>query len=277
MSRQAPQIGDPIALPNFLSVESSTELSQAFDSNTFNQKEWLDTVEFATEKLLNLYANNQLTSNAHLYPLTGLLSSLAEFSEQVTVADFGGGYGDNFLRLACALNHNVLDRLRYNVIETDLLISKFSNFKIGRNALDPVSLFNIDDLQSPSSKHRFFPCHLLLLTGSLQYAENWTQTLTDLLKTGPDFVYICRTIFNDQLPSFGCCQDVSPSDGPWQGLFIGRTGVHIFNSVEVIHLFSRLGYEAVSNEIAQDYSEQLKGLAKLEREGVYRNILLQKV
>jgi len=94
------KIGEPLNPPFIPKVLEPIEYSKFFGSLTFNSKEWMETVNQITENLLQIYDSRKLQSNAHLFPLAGLIKSMFEYLDHCVVIDFGGGLGDNFLKIS---------------------------------------------------------------------------------------------------------------------------------------------------------------------------------
>jgi putative methyltransferase (TIGR04325 family) len=261
--------------PFFPKVLEPREYAKFFGSQTFNSNAWLETANFNTESLLKSYTAGTLQANAHLFPLAGLIKSMFEYENECVVVDFGGGLGDNFLKIACNFPKENLEKLKYYVIETDALKQKFSHLRDSTPLFERINLFSFEELLNSELENCIEHCHVALFSGSLQYVENWKQTVTQTLKINPDFVYVCRTLFNKNILSFACQQNIVPSAGPWQGRYIGSTGIHIINTDEMKDWFSMLGYEVVNDTFSGDYSNELQSLPEPFRLSEYRDILFQ--
>jgi len=141
--------------------------------------------------------------------------------------------------------------------------------------MENLEIIAFEELLNSELKKHINKCQVALFSGSLLYVENWKQAIQRILETKPDFVYLCRTLFNENLPTFACQQDIVPGSGPWQGKYIGSVGIHIFNPDEMIDWFSKHGYEVVNDAFVSDYSNELRSLPQLFRKSAFRDILFQ--
>lgn len=125
--------------------------------------------------------------------LPGIVSTNILKKEELTIIDFGGGAGKQFVEITRAIDQpSLVGKIRYHLIEMPKLCSLIEP-KL-KEIFEPIwnNLFHLSS--SVNVKHS----DIVSCTSSLQYIENYAEQIEDLLATRPEFFLIINTPVNNK-------------------------------------------------------------------------------
>jgi putative methyltransferase (TIGR04325 family) len=253
-----PQIGESIDPPYFHGLFMKAEDAPNYGSNPFDQFPWIETATFRLRQLMAKSRKPKFLIEAHLWPFLSLSNGLCAERELVRILDIGGGMGDNFVQFNAALPAELRGRLEYHIVDTP------QNCEHGAMLLgdhQEVVTFHSPDgicsIKADASIQKAYD--LLLVCGTLQFMDPWSEFLSGLSAFGAEYICITRTPLNDSVPSFYTIQFLAPSCGPWAGKYIGAARVAVINPREIIYILRMSGYQSVENILLNDYWYAFKG------------------
>jgi len=148
------------------------------DVSTYDNRLLAEVISKKTEAYLNR-VDKKILPNSNYLALLAAFQSLVEIRK---VIDFGGAAGVHY-----HLSKSFVPQLEsWTVIETRAMIEQQVQKKV-----EELNFCTVNELIEGDTE-----CDLLYLSSSLQYVDNPTQTLNDLLSTKPKIVLISRTPFN---------------------------------------------------------------------------------
>lgn len=148
-----------------------------------------------------------------------VLALAARCKSSLSILDWGGGLG-HYYRVATAALPGV--KIDYHCKEIPVLATA------GRRAVPEVSWYTDE-----TCLDRLYD--VIMLSGSLQYAQDWEGQLRHLTKAAADWLYITRLPVVEQAPTYAAVQRVYGSEMlHWQ-----------FNRVSVLNAVKALGFEVV--------------------------------
>lgn len=272
-----PEIGDTIDPPYFQGIFSNFSEIPSSGHNPFDQKPWIETVEFRLKKLLLRNQSAKPSVDRHLWSFVTLVSNLCVQRQRVRILDFGGGAGDNFVQIFAALPDDLKSKCEYHIVDTP------KNCECGRKLLkefEPSLFFYPADprhgTEYDEHMKRKNSCDIVLLCGTLQYIENWQELLSELSDAGAEYLYITRTTFNDSVPTFYTLQFIVPDIGSWAGKFLGDIGVAVINPGEIVKLLDKKGYKIITDVLPYAFRETCGGFPDSYRQVFYNNMVFRK-
>ncbi len=159
------------------------------DTNAFDSTQWIDKQIQRVEQLLSEIENETLASKD--YPMPLMAAMLCPFKEKLSVLDFGGGMGLQYLELISSIP-NAENKIIYHVVDGKASIknrpeslNKFKNLHFHE---DLDSLKSIVDI--------------LHIGSTLQYIDDWRGLLKVLVdKFNPKYAVFSDFMAGD-VPSF---------------------------------------------------------------------------
>jgi putative methyltransferase (TIGR04325 family) len=175
---------------NFTEVESNQEL--------FQSKAWLQPqlAKIQTEVAL-LKQNPELaaTSASKEYPLTTVVSLLVTQQEKLTIVDFGGGFGWEFLALKQKLpNH--FDKINFHLIDNENIIAAIPT------EIAELLNFSCAPCLSPIAR----AVDIVHFGSSMQYIDQWQELLTSMVKLYQPKFLIFSDLLAGDIPDFVTAQ-----------------------------------------------------------------------
>lgn len=125
--------------------------------------------------------------------LPSIVSTYIRKKEQLTILDFGGGAGKQFVEITRALDQPILvGKIKYHLIEMPKLC----------NLIEPM----LKEIFKPIWKNLFYlsssidvmHSDIVSCTSSLQYVEHYSEKIKALLATEPEFFLIINTPINNK-------------------------------------------------------------------------------
>jgi len=210
------KIGDDISPPFFHGVfENLEDLPKLEYPEGFESNEWVIT------ELVHLYNLAQHgTIDRHLVPFFKMVINRLRSVERLSILDFGGGIGDNYIQLKKVLPGDLLDKVQYTIID------KPGSIGVVKSLHKNVRCFcNVEQAVTGGEKY-----DLALFSGVLMYVSNSPKLIKSIKNFFKCDIYITRTLFTDTMPTYTTVQYISPGDGPFLGKFIGVNFSTIWNS-----------------------------------------------
>jgi hypothetical protein len=210
------KIGDAISPPFFHGAfENLESLPKLEYPDGFESNEWVIT---ALVHLYNLAQHG--TVDHHLLPFFKMVISRLRSVERLSILDFGGGVGDNYIQLKKVLPSDLFNKVQYTIID------KPGSIDVVKSLHKDVRCFcNVEQAVTDGEKY-----DLALFSGVLMFVENSPELIKSIKKYFGCDIYITRTLFTDTVPTYTTVLYISPGDGPFLGKFIGVSFSTIWNS-----------------------------------------------
>lgn len=196
------------------------------DQPAFESERW---IRGQKEKILAKYQqlnNKSLTSSSitNDYPLALVVATLFASQAQVSVLDFGGGMGYEYLNILAKVPL-AEQGLLYSIVEGAQTIA---HLPAEIHTLDKLSFFtNLDDVTS-----HFDMVHV---GSTLQYVDDWQGLLHRLIDIADATFFVFSDLLAGDIPTFITRQYYYGSHIPMRFL----------NHQDIIHCMQKLGFEAL--------------------------------
>lgn len=165
---------------NFLSWEEAANAATGYDEESIVQ-----TILTATQKVINHEAIFErdgvcFQKAEYNFVLLTIFGVCAQNYDTICIVDFGGALGSEYWR-----NKNMLQRFaadyRWNVIEQNNYV------KIGREYIADEKLRFYNEISEIDED-----IHIVILSGVLQYLQNYSEILTSIIERMPRYILIDR-------------------------------------------------------------------------------------
>jgi putative methyltransferase (TIGR04325 family) len=186
--------------------------------------------------------------------LTGLLSSTIENNNELNVLDFGGSLGSTYFQnkdLRC------FKSIKWSIVEQEKFV------KCGKDYFENEELkfyYSIEECLSKRSPN------VIILSGVLQYIENYVEIINQINEIRFDYIIIDRTTFIK-----GSTHRIVKQEVPdW--IYKASYPVHLFKYDEFISLFTN--YEVVTdfNSFCDPLKHDLEDNAEINWKGMILQI-----
>jgi putative methyltransferase (TIGR04325 family) len=180
-------------------------------------------------------------------------------SKGAKLLDIGGGWGDNYCRLV--LGGIIIPKSESYFVLDNEIQAKFGENIFKENEIKFLSLI-------PSGKFE-----IVFLIGTLQYIENWKSVFDTFEKLNSEVVYIARTPFVSNHPSYVVVQSITPST---LGFKVGEENLNIISFDEFKSICKAFGWKINKLGIRINYSENFNRMPLSHRDVFYQSVLLTK-
>lgn len=216
------------------------------EKDVFDTKEWLDSAEHYMKSLLSAEASNRLALEHYIVPIAVLAGAVASRQGNVSILDFGGGIGVNYINVRAALPKQL--RVQYDIVDSASNGERFESL-LGqsdacrfRTRLDPDTRYDI-----------------VFASSTLQYISEWKQVLSLLGNMARGWLVLPRLpVTTGQ--TFAVRQQINFVSGPHSGKSAGATPHWIFNRDEIDGLLRGQGLIMCHDHFISDYGAEMTHL-----------------
>jgi len=187
----------------------------------------------------------------HLAPLLPIIRKMLAEKERISIADVGGGFGDNYGILRTVLGAELVGRMDYTVIDNARSIA------LGRR-LFPDCRF-VEELPEGHFD-------IVVVVGTLQYIPKW-QNFLHALKGKGDIVYVARSPLRKSGEGFEVKQAVCPAKGSHALEKCGIANVWVVGREELQAIFA--DWIPLIDKFHASYSSAFGRLPKEKRNVAY--------
>jgi putative methyltransferase (TIGR04325 family) len=240
LARPLPPIGQRLAPPYFVGCFDNFAAADSGE-NPYDAQPWVETAEFVARDLIERRADPGFAVASHLMPFVTLIADLGARQGRVSVLDFGGGLGDNFLQAEAVLEPALKAGVTWHIVDTP------RNCDAGRTLL--AGFADRVRFHSPAPGENLRAAlgadvDATLLCGTLMYIDDWKGLLRELAALTARHLYITRSPAIRAAPTFYVRQLLAPSAGPWAGRFVGSLAMAVLNPAEIGAELAAAGFEA---------------------------------
>ncbi len=195
------------------------------DKNVFNENIWITKQQV---KVLDFLKNMQEPSKENIvvtpkYPLDVMAALILSEKNEVSILDFGGGMGLQYLDLINKIPK--YNNIFYSIIEEKNVVKSVPE--------ELQYFFNLSFYDDFSVVSKNFD--ILFMGGVLQYIEDWKNLLKILVKKTNSKYLIFGDLLIGDIPSFVTHQ-----------LFYGKKiSVHMINKIIFMDFLNELGFEPI--------------------------------
>ncbi len=239
--------------PYFFGVRDSFEPIQ---ENAFATQGWLNHCRALIQSWKQWPPSPLFAAPKHFCEPVRRILEIYHMKERIRILDLGGGFGDNFFYLKRALG-GLTDKIEYHVVDNKLQCD------LGRD------FYGSDN--KTIKFHESIPHYkydLTLLIGTLQYIDEWRNTVREVMKITADSIFISRSPIRIDGPTFITIQSVCPARGPSSLRKIGEANVAVIRESELDNLLQNNSFKIKTSVLHENYSRNFSRLPEL-----YRNVM----
>lgn len=237
-------IGDVIGRQRCFGVYQTADDVPTFGVDVYDNKEYCkyydDFVIPDVEQRMRKTGFTAAAYDSYLLSLLALVRSEIREKGNVNIVDFGGGQGENYIRLESYFGS---EKMEYYVIEQP------GNCEFGemRHLSENIHFCeNIDaefGFLNGKATELLKKADICLLIGCVQLCFPYTDLLKEIAESGVEYIFMARTPVNRLTDTFYSRYYLAPDAGKYKDVVLGDARMAIINYKELLENMQQLKYD----------------------------------